>query len=124
MSSEAKPNKLVLEKLADWKHQEAMLYEGAALGALTGNAIVALTADDPRKLTASGLALVFTYRLLEEANIRKSEAEAMLSKLHGGIPVERRLPLREFIRHPIGQLSLLTTAIALIRLLLILLEHR
>ena len=112
-----------LLKLADWRHQEAMLYESAALGALAGNAIAALTVDDPRMLAASGLALVFTYRLLEEARIRKSEAEAMLSKLHGGMPVERRLPLREFIRHPVGQLSVLTTAIALIRLLLMLLEH-
>ncbi len=85
----------------------------------------ALVADEPRKMAASGLALVFAQRLYEDAERRKAEAEALLTSIQGGYPVSaRRVGWREFLRDPIGQMAAAGAIIAAIRIILWLLGYK
>ncbi len=111
-------------KRAEWRHQEAMVYKGAALTAAVGSVAAALVADEPRKMAASGLALVFAQRLYEEAERRKAEAEQILASIQGGYPVARRVGWRKFLRDPIGQMAVAGAVIATIRLILWLLGYK
>ena len=122
---------IILEKLADWKHQEAMLYEGAALTLAAGSFVDALLSTGPRRAAAEGLAIVFAELLFEKARSAKAEAEALLSKISGGRPVTLKSSLRsyleswrEFFRHPAGKMALATLAIITAKIILWLLEHK
>ena len=54
----------------------------------------------------------------------ENEAEAMLSRLLGGLRMATKYGFREFLRHPAGRIALTGFIIAMLKLILWLLEHR